>query len=197
MVKDHEQDVAEFQKEAIGGKDPSLKQFAAKTLPTLESHWQQAREMQRTVQASSARLARSVSLDPFCELTCGFVPSERHSCSQLLGRFRLSLEVKAKVTRAAAVGFPAQQAEEHFFHGPAVRPEKVTLPAARAFTSFASHDERITPQPGSKGIRFFLYGFHRLFFIGFEREPGSRSTSMSPFPRRPAHGPEMRRATRL
>jgi putative membrane protein len=55
MVKDHEQDVAEFQKEAMGGKDPSLKQFATKTLPTLESHLQQAREMQRTVQASSGK----------------------------------------------------------------------------------------------------------------------------------------------
>jgi putative membrane protein len=55
MVKDHKQDVAEFQKEAMGGKDPSLKQFAAKTLPTLESHLQQAREMHRTVQASSGK----------------------------------------------------------------------------------------------------------------------------------------------
>jgi putative membrane protein len=49
MVKDHEKDVAEFQKEAMSGKDPALKEFAAKTLPTLESHLQQAREMQRTV----------------------------------------------------------------------------------------------------------------------------------------------------
>ena len=55
MVKDHEQDVTEFQKEAMGGKDPSLKQFAAKTLPTLESHLHQAREMHRTVQASSGK----------------------------------------------------------------------------------------------------------------------------------------------
>jgi hypothetical protein len=39
----------------MGGKDPSLKQFAAKTLPTLESPLQQAREMQRTVEASSGK----------------------------------------------------------------------------------------------------------------------------------------------
>jgi len=52
-VKDHETDAAEFQKEAISGKDPSLKEFASKTLPTLQSHLQQAREMQRTVQAST------------------------------------------------------------------------------------------------------------------------------------------------
>ena len=45
MVKDHEKDVAEFQKEAISGKDPSLKEFASKTLPTLQSHLQQARGM--------------------------------------------------------------------------------------------------------------------------------------------------------
>ncbi len=55
MVKDHEQDVAEFQKEAMDGKDPALKEFATKTLPTLESHLKQAREMQRTVQASSGK----------------------------------------------------------------------------------------------------------------------------------------------
>jgi putative membrane protein len=55
MVKDHEKDVAEFQKEAMSGKDPSPKEFAAKTLPTLQSHLQQAREMQRTVQASSGK----------------------------------------------------------------------------------------------------------------------------------------------
>jgi putative membrane protein len=55
MVKDHEKEVAEFQKEAMSGKDPSLKDFASKTLPTLQSHLQQAREMQRTVQASSRK----------------------------------------------------------------------------------------------------------------------------------------------
>ena len=52
IVKDHEKDAAEFQKAAISGKDPSLKEFASKTLLTLQSHLQQAREMQRTVQAS-------------------------------------------------------------------------------------------------------------------------------------------------
>ena len=55
MVRDHEQDVAEFQKEAMSGKDPSLKEFADKTLPTLQSHLEQAREMQRTVEASSGK----------------------------------------------------------------------------------------------------------------------------------------------
>ena len=38
MVDDHKQDVAEFKKEANGGKDGDVKGFAAKTLPTLEEH---------------------------------------------------------------------------------------------------------------------------------------------------------------
>jgi len=38
MVKDHKKDVAEFRKQASAGKDPDLKAFAAKTLPTLEEH---------------------------------------------------------------------------------------------------------------------------------------------------------------
>jgi putative membrane protein len=42
MVKDHEADVKEFQKEANSGKDPQLKQFASTTLPTLQSHLQMA-----------------------------------------------------------------------------------------------------------------------------------------------------------
>ena len=35
MLADHRQDVAEFRKEANSGKDPDVKAFAAKTLPTL------------------------------------------------------------------------------------------------------------------------------------------------------------------
>jgi putative membrane protein len=38
MVKDHKQDVAEFRKQADSGKDPQIKAFAAKTLPTLQEH---------------------------------------------------------------------------------------------------------------------------------------------------------------
>ncbi len=38
MVKDHRGDVAEFKKEAASGKDPEVKAFASKTLPTLEEH---------------------------------------------------------------------------------------------------------------------------------------------------------------
>ena len=40
MVSDHKKDVAEFQKEAGGGKDADIKAFASSTLPTLQEHLQ-------------------------------------------------------------------------------------------------------------------------------------------------------------
>jgi putative membrane protein len=49
MVRDHVTDVAAFRHEANGGKDASIKSFAAATLPTLEDHLKQAHEMLRTV----------------------------------------------------------------------------------------------------------------------------------------------------
>jgi putative membrane protein len=54
MVKDHETDVAAFQKEAHGGKDDSLKSFASETLPTLQEHLKQAKEMTKTVGGTTA-----------------------------------------------------------------------------------------------------------------------------------------------
>jgi predicted outer membrane protein len=38
MVKDHEEDIAEFKKEAASGRDPDARAFASATLPTLEAH---------------------------------------------------------------------------------------------------------------------------------------------------------------
>jgi|SRR5262245_47628939 len=38
MVKDHKKDVAEFEHEAQQGKDPEVKNWAAKTVPTLKEH---------------------------------------------------------------------------------------------------------------------------------------------------------------
>jgi putative membrane protein len=54
MVKDHEADVAAFQKEANAGKLDSLKGFASDTLPTLQDHLKEAKEMMKSVAGSSA-----------------------------------------------------------------------------------------------------------------------------------------------
>jgi putative membrane protein len=54
MVKDHETDVAAFQKEANAGKDDSLRGFASETLPTLLDHLKQSKEMMRSVGGTSA-----------------------------------------------------------------------------------------------------------------------------------------------
>jgi putative membrane protein len=57
MVKDHEKDVAEFQKELQEGKDESIKNFAAQTLPTLQAHLQLAKQMEKsTMSASNAKM---------------------------------------------------------------------------------------------------------------------------------------------
>jgi putative membrane protein len=54
MVKDHEADIAAFQKEANGGKDDSMKSFASDTLPTLQDHLKEAKEMMKAVGGMSA-----------------------------------------------------------------------------------------------------------------------------------------------
>lgn len=46
MVKDHETDVKAFERESNNGKDPDLKAFASKTLPTLQEHLKMARDTQ-------------------------------------------------------------------------------------------------------------------------------------------------------
>src|SRR5690349_1271414 len=42
MVSDHRKDVAEFEKESTRGTDADLKEFATKTLPTLQEHLKMA-----------------------------------------------------------------------------------------------------------------------------------------------------------
>jgi len=54
MVADHQADVAAFRKEANTGKNDSLNGFASETLPTLEDHLKDAKEMMKTVGGATA-----------------------------------------------------------------------------------------------------------------------------------------------
>lgn len=58
LVKDHKTDIAMFRHEATEGKDPAIKQFAANTLPTLESH---LKEAEHTLQAVSPKTAEKTN----------------------------------------------------------------------------------------------------------------------------------------
>jgi putative membrane protein len=49
MVRDHEEDIADFNKEINGGHNPAVKDFATQTLPTLEDHLKEAKEMRQNV----------------------------------------------------------------------------------------------------------------------------------------------------
>jgi putative membrane protein len=46
MVKDHEQDVKAFQREANNGKDEQIKAFASETLPVLQGHLEKIKSIQ-------------------------------------------------------------------------------------------------------------------------------------------------------
>lgn len=46
MVKDHEKDVAAFKRESQQAKDPDLKAWVTKTLPTLEDHLQVIKQIE-------------------------------------------------------------------------------------------------------------------------------------------------------
>jgi putative membrane protein len=54
MVTDHKKDVGEFQKEANSAKDSDLKNFASKTLPTLQEHLRLAEDTERKVGGGAA-----------------------------------------------------------------------------------------------------------------------------------------------
>lgn len=54
MVKDHVEDVAEFEREATSGADADVKQWAGRTVPTLRQHLQMAQETAGKVGASGA-----------------------------------------------------------------------------------------------------------------------------------------------
>ena len=55
MVKDHTKDVSEFRKESQSAKDSDVKNFAAKTLPTLEDHLKQAQSVDSKVSSASKK----------------------------------------------------------------------------------------------------------------------------------------------
>ena len=52
MLKDHEEDIKEFQKEANKGKDPRMKEFAQQTLPTLQDHLSKVQSIHSSVAGS-------------------------------------------------------------------------------------------------------------------------------------------------
>lgn len=59
MVQDHQQDINEFKRGAATSQKPELKEFAQKTLPTLESHLKEAKEMMAHVAKESGSKGRS------------------------------------------------------------------------------------------------------------------------------------------
>ena len=48
-VEDHKHDVKDFEKASKDAKDPDVKAFAAKTLPTLQKHLQRAEELEKSM----------------------------------------------------------------------------------------------------------------------------------------------------
>ncbi len=49
MVKDHRQDVAEFEKQSEQAEDPDLRRFAEQALPTLQSHLDAILDLEETL----------------------------------------------------------------------------------------------------------------------------------------------------
>jgi putative membrane protein len=47
MVRDHQEDVKEFQKQANSASDPDVKSFASNNLPTLQEHLKMAKDMSK------------------------------------------------------------------------------------------------------------------------------------------------------
>jgi len=53
MIKDHQKDIKEFERQATNGSDPELKAFAAKTLADLKEHLKMAQDAQRGLTSTS------------------------------------------------------------------------------------------------------------------------------------------------
>ncbi|HZP25064.1 MAG TPA: DUF4142 domain-containing protein [Terriglobales bacterium] len=56
MVTDHRKDIAEFKHESKTGNNQAVKDWASKTLPTLESHLREAEKVAPTVGATSSAM---------------------------------------------------------------------------------------------------------------------------------------------
>jgi putative membrane protein len=52
MIQDHEQDIADFQKETSQGQSPAIKDFAKNALPTLRGHLKLAQQMSQSISKS-------------------------------------------------------------------------------------------------------------------------------------------------
>jgi putative membrane protein len=61
MVADHTHDVAAFKRESSGAKDPDLKAWAGKTLPTLEDHMKMAKDTNAKVGGAAAPTKKSTT----------------------------------------------------------------------------------------------------------------------------------------
>jgi len=59
MLADHRKDVNAFRTESQSGKDPEIKAWAAKTLPTLQEHLKQAQDTNKAVGTSGSTPAKS------------------------------------------------------------------------------------------------------------------------------------------
>jgi putative membrane protein len=54
MIRDHEKDVAAFEREAQSGQDPELRAWAAQTVPTLREHLRMAQNIHAVLAGGSA-----------------------------------------------------------------------------------------------------------------------------------------------
>lgn len=57
MVEDHNKDVAAFERESKSAKDPDLKAWVTKTLPTLQDHQKSAKEINTKLHGTTAKPA--------------------------------------------------------------------------------------------------------------------------------------------
>ncbi len=58
MVKDHTKDVNEFQREANTAKDPDVKSFVQTTLPTLQDHLKEAKQIETSGKMSASNRSK-------------------------------------------------------------------------------------------------------------------------------------------